>query len=332
MMQVSSGGPSMTERHRPPDLSPLAALFVADRDQVRREPLEAAHLLRGLTIAGTHPALILDEPLSSAEIVSLFLDGIRTTAGRPPDEPAAPPPHLPRPVPQPPDPGRGPHVRPDDVHAAAAHAQRGHHRQGRAHRRHRLHLAARRHHAASSPSSRSRSPSSPCTTGHAAAMAFGRDVRGALFHRVTDFSAQDVAHYGAPSLITRITNDVTQVQILVLMSCTLLVAAPITIVGGIILRRARGRPPLAAAAREHPGARRSASGLVIIRMVPQFQEMQERIDRINEVLREQITGIRVVRAFVREPDEAEAVRRRQRRAHGRRRSRPGSSWRSCSRP
>ena len=67
------------------------------------------------------------------------------------------------------------------------------------------------------------------------AMAFGRDVRGALFHRVTGFSAQDVAHFGAPSLITRITNDVTQVQILVLMSCTLLVAAPITIVGGVIL-------------------------------------------------------------------------------------------------
>jgi hypothetical protein len=77
MMQVSSGGPSMTERHRPPDLNPLAALFVADRDQVRGTPLEAAHLLRGLTIAGTHPALILDEPLSSAEIVSQFLDGIR---------------------------------------------------------------------------------------------------------------------------------------------------------------------------------------------------------------------------------------------------------------
>ena len=65
------------------------------------------------------------------------------------------------------------------------------------------------------------------------AMAFGRDVRGALFHRVTDFSAQDVARFGAPSLITRITNDVTQVQILVLMSCTLLIAAPITIVGGV---------------------------------------------------------------------------------------------------
>ena len=71
--------------------------------------------------------------------------------------------------------------------------------------------------------------------GAAAAMAFGRDVRAALFHRVSGFSAQDVAHFGAPSLITRITNDVTQVQILVLMSCTLLVAAPITCVGGVIM-------------------------------------------------------------------------------------------------
>ena len=77
MMQVSSGGPSLTDKHHAPDLTPLANLFLADRDQVRRDPLEAAHLLRGLTIASTHPALILDEPLSSAEIVSLFLDGVR---------------------------------------------------------------------------------------------------------------------------------------------------------------------------------------------------------------------------------------------------------------
>jgi AcrR family transcriptional regulator len=79
MMQVSSTSPLMSGRDRAPDLSALAALFDADRDQLRREPLEAAHLLRGLTIAGTHPALILDEPLSSAEIVSLFLDGVRRT-------------------------------------------------------------------------------------------------------------------------------------------------------------------------------------------------------------------------------------------------------------
>ncbi len=149
--------------------------------------------------------------------------------------------------------------------------------------------------------------------GSRAAMAFGRDVRGALFHRVTDFSAQDVASYGAPSLITRITNDVTQVQILVLMSCTLLVAAPITIVGGVIFA-VREDGPLSLLLLVSIPVLVICVGLVIIRMVPQFQVMQERIDRINQVLREQITGIRVVRAFVREPDEAGSVRRRQRRA------------------
>jgi ATP-binding cassette subfamily B protein len=136
------------------------------------------------------------------------------------------------------------------------------------------------------------------------AMAFGRDVRGALFHRVTSFSAQDVAHFGAPSLITRITNDVTQVQILVLMSCTLLVAAPITIVAGVILA-VREDGPLSLLLLVSVPVLVVSIGMVISRMTPQFQVMQVRIDRINEILREQITGMRVVRAFVREPDEAE---------------------------
>jgi ATP-binding cassette subfamily B protein len=136
------------------------------------------------------------------------------------------------------------------------------------------------------------------------AMAFGRDVRKALFHRVTDFSAQDVASYGAPSLITRITNDVTQVQILVLMSCTLLIAAPFTIIGGVILA-VREDGTLSLLLLVAIPVLLTAVGLVIRRMVPQFQVMQTRLDRINEILREQITGIRVVRAFVREPDEAE---------------------------
>jgi AcrR family transcriptional regulator len=78
MMQVSSSGTSRPDKHQASNLMPLATLFVADREQIRREPLEAAHLLRGLTIASTHPALILDAPLSSTEIVSLFLDGIHT--------------------------------------------------------------------------------------------------------------------------------------------------------------------------------------------------------------------------------------------------------------
>ena len=135
------------------------------------------------------------------------------------------------------------------------------------------------------------------------AMSFGRDVRGELFHRVTGFSAQDVASFGASSLITRITNDVTQVQVLVMMAVTMLVAAPITMVGGVVM-----------AVREDAGlslmllvavpALVGAVGVVISRMIPQFQAMQERIDRVNLVLREQITGIRVVRAFGREPHEA----------------------------
>ena len=77
MMQVSSSETPMSDRYRAPDLLPLASVFASDPGEVRRDPLEAAHLLRGLTIAGTHPALILDEPLASVEIVSLFLDGIR---------------------------------------------------------------------------------------------------------------------------------------------------------------------------------------------------------------------------------------------------------------
>jgi AcrR family transcriptional regulator len=77
MMQLAGAMQAIADRRQAPDLRGLAALFERDRDRLRRDPLEAAHLLRGLTIAGTHPALILDEPLSSAEIVSLFLDGVR---------------------------------------------------------------------------------------------------------------------------------------------------------------------------------------------------------------------------------------------------------------
>ncbi len=140
--------------------------------------------------------------------------------------------------------------------------------------------------------------------GAKAAMAFGRDVRGGLFHRVTSYSAQEVGHFGAPSLITRITNDVTQVQILVVMMCTLFVAAPITIVGGTILAIHEDGPLSLILVAAIPILVISV-GLVIVRMVPQFQFMQERIDRVNQVLREQITGLRVVRAFIREPEEVD---------------------------
>ncbi len=140
--------------------------------------------------------------------------------------------------------------------------------------------------------------------GSKVAMAFGRDLRSALFHQVTEFSAREVTKFGPPSLITRVTNDVQQVQILVQMTCTLLIAAPITAAGGLIMALrldagltlilAVGIPLLVI-----------SLGSIIKRMVPTFRRMQERIDDLNRVLREQITGIRVVRAFVREPFETD---------------------------
>ena len=134
------------------------------------------------------------------------------------------------------------------------------------------------------------------------AMGFGRDVRRDLFHRVTDYSTQEVDHFGAPSLITRITNDVQQVQMLVLMSATLLVAAPIMLIGGSFMA-VREDGPLSMLLLVSVPVLVVCIGMVVVRMVPQFQDMQERIDVVNRVLREQITGLRVVRAFVREPIE-----------------------------
>jgi ATP-binding cassette subfamily B multidrug efflux pump len=136
------------------------------------------------------------------------------------------------------------------------------------------------------------------------AMSFGRDVRAAIFHRVGTFSAREVQQFGAPSLITRETNDVQQVQMLVLMSCTLMVAAPIMMVGGVFMamREDFGLSWLLAVS--IPALFLSV-GFIIKNMVPSFRGMQERIDEVNRLLREQITGVRVVRAFVREPRETE---------------------------
>ncbi|HEX9561673.1 MAG TPA: ABC transporter ATP-binding protein, partial [Candidatus Dormibacteraeota bacterium] len=139
--------------------------------------------------------------------------------------------------------------------------------------------------------------------GARAAMAFGRDVRSAIFHTVGTFSAREVAQFGAPSLITRNTNDVQQVQMLVLMTATLMVSAPIMCVGGIImaLRQDVGLSWLMAVCIP---VLVIAIALIVVRMVPLFRAMQARIDVVNRVLREQLSGIRVVRAFVRERDEA----------------------------
>ena len=130
------------------------------------------------------------------------------------------------------------------------------------------------------------------------AMRFGRDVRRSLFERVQGFALREVNEFTAPSLITRNTNDVQQIQMLVVMALTPMISAPIVAVGGVLMAM-------------HEDLRLSALLLVVIplllfvigsivfRAVPQFQVMQERIDRINLVLRENLSGIRVIRAFVR---------------------------------
>jgi ATP-binding cassette, subfamily B, multidrug efflux pump len=140
------------------------------------------------------------------------------------------------------------------------------------------------------------------------AMAFGRDVRAALFHRVGSFSSREVYQIGAPSLITRNTNDVQQVQMLVLMTCTMMVAAPIMMVGGVLMamREDLGLSWLLAVC---VPILFLAVGFIISRMIPGFRLMQTRIDAVNRILREQITGIRVVRAFVREPVETQRFAR-----------------------
>ena len=136
------------------------------------------------------------------------------------------------------------------------------------------------------------------------AMSFGRDLRAAIFHRVGQFSSREVAHFGAPSLITRNTNDVQQIQMLVVLTCTMMISAPIMCVGGILmaLRQDIGLSGLMFVS---VPVLVVAIGLIIRKMVPQFRAMQTRIDAVNRVLREQITGIRVVRAFVREAYETQ---------------------------
>src|SRR5688500_128522 len=134
------------------------------------------------------------------------------------------------------------------------------------------------------------------------AMGFGRDVRTALFHRVGEFSVREVNHFGAPSLITRGTNDVQQVQMLVLMTCTMMVAAPIMCFGGVAMAL-REDTHLSWLMLVCVPVLVVAIGALILRMMPGFRAMQSRIDEGNRVVREQITGIRVVRAFVREPQE-----------------------------
>ncbi|MGW7546004.1 ABC transporter ATP-binding protein [Streptomyces sp. NPDC054770] len=134
------------------------------------------------------------------------------------------------------------------------------------------------------------------------ASALGRDVRAAVFDRVQSFSAREVGHFGAPSLITRTTNDVQQVQMLVLMAFTLMASAPIMCVGGIVLALGLDVPLSGVLVAVVPVLGISVA-LIVRRLRPLFRAMQVRLDTVNRVLREQITGNRVIRAFVRDDYE-----------------------------
>ncbi|WP_347345469.1 ABC transporter ATP-binding protein [Microbacterium sp.] len=136
------------------------------------------------------------------------------------------------------------------------------------------------------------------------AMAVGRDLRRDVFRRVGAFSEREVSSFGAPSLITRSTNDVQQVQMLVQMTCTLFVSAPILAIGGVVAA-IQIEPGLSWLIAVSVPVLLIAVGLIVTRMVPLFRVMQKRLDRVNAVLREQLTGIRVIRAFVREPLETD---------------------------
>jgi ATP-binding cassette subfamily B protein len=139
------------------------------------------------------------------------------------------------------------------------------------------------------------------------ASALGRDVRAAVFDRVQSFSAREVGQFGAPSLITRTTNDVQQVQTLVLMAFTLMVTAPIMCVGGIVMALGQDVPLSGVLLAVVPVLGVSVS-LIVRRMRPLFRTMQVRLDTVNRVLREQITGNRVIRAFVKDGYEQERFR------------------------
>ncbi|WP_318211084.1 MULTISPECIES: ABC transporter ATP-binding protein [unclassified Streptomyces] len=141
-------------------------------------------------------------------------------------------------------------------------------------------------------------------TGARVAMGVARDLRSEVFRRVQEFSAQERGRFGAASLITRTTNDIQQVQTFTVLVLTMLVAAPLLCFGGIAMAL-RQDVPLALVLLLFVPVMTGAVGAVVLRLRPLFKGMQERVDRANRVLREQITGVRVVRAFVRDRHERE---------------------------
>ena len=139
-------------------------------------------------------------------------------------------------------------------------------------------------------------------------MGFGRDLRSAMFEHVTTFSERETARFGAPTLLTRSTNDVRQIQFLVQMTATVLVTAPIMCVGGIFMAIHQEAAltwlllvsvPILAV----------ANYWIMSHMLPLFRSMQSLIDGINRVMRDQLSGVRVVRAFTREAFERDRFAR-----------------------
>jgi ATP-binding cassette, subfamily B, multidrug efflux pump len=140
-------------------------------------------------------------------------------------------------------------------------------------------------------------------------MGVGADAQATVYGQVQGFSAGEMNHFGTPSLITRNTNDVQQIQLFLQMALTLMVIAPIMCVGGVIMAVKEGSalsPPLAVAV----PVMAVVIGALLVMVVPLFRAMQAKIDRINQVLREQITGVRVIRAFLRVPRNNGASRGR----------------------
>jgi len=133
-------------------------------------------------------------------------------------------------------------------------------------------------------------------------MGAGADIRAAVYGRVQTFSAREMNRFGTPSLITRNTNDVQQIQLFLQMALTLMVIAPIMSVGGIIMAVKEGAALSPLLAVSVP-VMALLLGVMLTMVVPLFRSMQGKIDRINQVLREQITGVRVIRAFLRVPSE-----------------------------
>jgi ATP-binding cassette, subfamily B, multidrug efflux pump len=136
------------------------------------------------------------------------------------------------------------------------------------------------------------------------AMGFGRDLRSAIFTKVETFSQVEVNQFGPASLITRNTNDVQQVQLVVFMGLTVLISAPILIVGGVIMAL-RTDVPLSGLLVIVLPLMAGVIALVMSRAIPLFRAVQVKLDRINQVMRETLAGVRVIRAFVRTPHEEE---------------------------